>query len=101
MVESGYNPFAYNPKEQAAGLMQIRPIMLRHLNKITGSAYQLSDRYDSLKSIAMFDSLMKYRNPEYDLKLCCNLWNAGTLQPKGKVKKKVEKYYKKVLLYYK
>lgn len=76
-VESSGNPLAYNKKEQAAGIIQIRPVMLNYINRTTGSKYTLQDRFDKDKSIAMFDSLMKYRNPDYNLKLSCYLWNSG------------------------
>ena len=81
-VESNGNAYAYNKPEQAAGILQIRPVMLKHVNKLTGSKYTLSDRYDSTKSIAMFDSLMKYRNPTYNILLASNLWNRGTISYK-------------------
>ena len=78
-VESNGNTLAYNHKEQSAGCMQIRPIMVRHINRISGSKYTLADRYDPVKSVAMFDSLMLKRNPRYNIDTACNLWNAGQL----------------------
>ena len=76
-VESRGNPKAINRKENAVGILQIRPIMLRHVNRLTGSNYKLKDRYDPDKSIAMFDSLMKYSNPSYAVDTACMLWNSG------------------------
>ena len=97
-VESRGNWKAYNKQEQAAGVIQIRPIMVRHINKISMSNFTLSDRFDSVKSIAMFDSLMSKRNPEYNGDLACNLWNAGIKYPKKqRVRNKVYKYKVKIM----
>lgn len=77
MVESNYNPLAVNEQEGAVGVLQIREVMVRHVNAISGGNYTLLDRYDPIKSIAMWDSLMIHRNPSYNIDTALSLWNAG------------------------
>jgi hypothetical protein len=45
-VESCGDKFAYNPKEQATGISQIRPIRVLDYNIRTGKKYTLTDMYD-------------------------------------------------------
>lgn len=78
-VESNGDLLAYNTKEQAAGCMQIRPVMLNHINKISGKHFKLKDRYNKDKSVEMFDILMRKRNPRYNIDTACNLWNHGCI----------------------
>lgn len=59
-VESRGNDSAYNTKEDAAGCLQIRPIMVREVNRKLRKwnapiRYTLEDRWDREKSIEMFD----------------------------------------------
>lgn len=59
-VESRGNDSAYNIEEQAAGCLQIRPIMVREVNRKLRKwnapfRYTLDDRWDRQKSIEMFD----------------------------------------------
>jgi len=46
MVESKMNPLAYNPKERAVGILQIRQIRINDYNLLTGKSYKLKDAYD-------------------------------------------------------
>lgn len=46
MTEANCDTLAYNPKEDAVGFFQIRPIRLKDYNKRTGSSYVLNDMYD-------------------------------------------------------
>ena len=44
-VESGNDTLAYNAKENAAGCLQIRPIMVREVNRLLGKdSFKLKDR---------------------------------------------------------
>lgn len=53
-VESGGDPNAYNEIENAAGILQIRPIMVDEVNRILGEVvYTLQDRFDIDKSLEM------------------------------------------------
>lgn len=76
VVESSDNPRAINRKENAVGLLQIRPIMVRQANMIVGEdIYTLSDRHDSLTSIAIFHTVMSELNPELDVDRAIDIWN--------------------------
>jgi hypothetical protein len=81
--ESNFNTKAVNRKENAVGILQIRPIMVREVNNILRQRgdsifYSLSDRLDSTKSVEMYYTFQKARNPEYDPQIACYLWNGGT-----------------------
>ncbi|MGB1269882.1 MAG: hypothetical protein ACPG45_09095 [Flavobacteriaceae bacterium] len=59
-VESRGSDDAYNIKEQAAGCLQIRPIMVREINRKLSKwnapfRYTLDDRWNREKSIEMFN----------------------------------------------
>jgi len=96
-VESRGNNNAHCFKEDAVGCLQIRPIMVRDINrilKLQGSqeVYQLEDRWDVSKSIQMFNIYCKHYNlntPEE--KARC--WNGG---PKGIYKATTLKYWYRV-----
>lgn len=95
-VESRGNSLVFNKTEMAAGILQIRPVMLRHVNyllKLQGKElrYTLSDRFDSTKSVEMWRIVMEKHNPEYDVKRACIIWNG-----KGKSGTGSEKYYQRV-----
>ena len=69
MVESNYNPKAYNASEDAVGILQIRPIYVRDVNRILGERrYSLADRWDAKKSIEMTGIYLKYYTKVYGLK---------------------------------
>lgn len=90
IVESGKNPDAKNGN--CVGYLQISPVCVKEANRILGDeCFTLKDRYDMWASIAMFVVIMDAKNPEYDLKKACEIWNptAG------------EWYYKRVLNAYK
>lgn len=53
-VESHGNIFAYNEKEDAAGILQIRPIKLRQYFIETGLHYKLSDCFNPAVSKKIF-----------------------------------------------
>lgn len=89
LVESGNDPKAYNPKENAVGISQIRQIRINDYNKRTGKSYKLKDMYDPDKSKEVF---LYYAvkigedNPEKIIKS----WNGSgkqTYQYLAKVKK--------------
>ena len=76
VVESNDNPKAINRKENAVGLLQIRPIMIRQANMIVGEdIYTLSDRHDSIMSIAIFHTVMSELNPTLDIDRAIEIWN--------------------------
>lgn len=76
VVESNDNPKAVNHRENAVGLLQIRPIMVRQANQIVGEdIYELSDREDSLVSLGIFHTVMSELNPTLDVDRAIEIWN--------------------------
>jgi hypothetical protein len=77
-VESGtLGSKAFNKKENAAGILQIRPIYVKEVNKYSDIHFTLADRFDVEKSIQMFFILNDTLNPEYDLSRTSHCHNAG------------------------
>ena len=99
-VESGGNPMAYNAKEQAAGIAQIRPICLRDCNRIVGyTRWTLADRYNPIKARAMFETYTGHYMKHYGLtgnEAAARTWNGG---PTGWRKQGTLKYWRKVQEY--
>lgn len=54
MVESTNDPLAYNKREEAVGVVQIRQVRLNDFNKRTGNAFRLSEMYNEAKSKVVF-----------------------------------------------
>jgi hypothetical protein len=77
-IESHFNDKALNRSENAAGIFQIRPIMLSEVNRILGKkVYSDSCRFNARKSIEMFLIIQRTHNPSANFKTACKLWNAG------------------------
>ena len=75
-VESKGNHMAYNEKEDAVGLLQIRPIMVREANRLLGEeAFTLADRWEPLESIDIFCTIMEHKNPKLDIDRAIDIWN--------------------------
>ena len=94
-VESNFDTMAYNSKEDAAGCLQIRPIMVREVNRLLGEdKYTLKDRWSKAKSIEMFNVIRSHLKGASDEQIA-RTWNGGyngknipeTLQYWIKVKK--------------
>lgn len=87
-VESGGDPLQVNYREQALGLLQIRPIMLKEVNRIAGyEKYTTKDCLDSLKSIEIYWAVQNYHNPSNDFRRGAIIWNG---------KGKTNRYWRKV-----
>ena len=92
-VESRGDTNAYNAKENAVGCLQIRPIMLREVNRLLGyNKYKLTDRWNKEKSIEMFNVIKEHTTNPTDEKLARN-WNGGW---NGYKKQSTLKYWQKV-----
>ena len=75
-VESKGDHMAYNEKEDAVGLLQIRPIMVREANRLLGEeAFTLADRWEPLESIDIFCTVMEHLNPTLDIDKAIDIWN--------------------------
>ena len=97
-VESNGNDRAYNKSEEAVGCLQIRPIMVREVNRILkkqGEEYRfkMKDRWDRDKSLQMFWVWKDYHHPNSTDEVIARNWNGG---PNGYKKKSTEKYWEKV-----
>ena len=93
MVESGGDSLAYNSSEDAVGCLQIRPIMVREINRLLGKdSFKLKDRWSKAKSIEMFNVLRSHTNNPTNEKLARN-WNGGYT---GHKKQSTIKYWNKV-----
>ena len=76
-VESGGDTLAYNSKEDAAGCLQIRPIMVREVNRLVGKdSFTLDDRWSKAKSIQMFNILRSHLKGASDEQIA-RTWNGG------------------------
>jgi len=67
-VESNGNDSAYNKSEEAVGCLQIRPIMVREVNRILKKQgkehrFKMKDRWDRNKSLDMFWVWKDYHHP--------------------------------------
>jgi hypothetical protein len=92
-VESRGDVNAYNAKENAVGCLQIRPIMLREVNRLLGyNKYKLTDRWNKVKSIEMFNVIKEHTTNPTNEKLARN-WNGGW---NGYKKQSTLKYWHKV-----
>lgn len=97
-VESAGNDSAYNLKEDAVGCLQIRPIMVREVNRILKKCgedkrFKLKDRWSRDKSIEMFTIWRDYHHSNSGYEKIARNWNGGA---DGYKKKSTEKYWEKV-----
>ena len=98
LVESGGNPNAYCKKEKAVGCLQIRPIMLREVNRIlrkqkSTKRFSLEDRWDCGLSKEMFYIWRNYHHEDSSDEVIARNWNGG---PRGFKKKQTQHYWDKV-----
>lgn len=97
-VESRGKEDAYCKREDAVGVLQIRPIMVKEVNRIlrligSSNIYTLEDRWNREKSIEMFNVVASYYHETSSYEKIARCWNGG---PKGLQKKQTQKYWRKV-----
>lgn len=97
-VESAGRDSAYNASEDAVGCLQIRPIMVREVNRILRKQgdtlrYRLKDRWSREKSLEMFHVWREYHHPNSTDEVIARNWNGG---PRGYEKESTLKYWRKV-----
>lgn len=98
-VESSFDYLEYNQEEEAAGILQIRPIMIEDVNRIAGyEKYTLNDRWSIVTSKKIFLDYQQKYNPEMDYEKAARCWNGG---PTGHKKSSTIKYWNKVNAYIK
>jgi len=103
-IESTGNPNAVGDTHlnmPSIGCMQIRPIMVREVNRIlkkSGSdkRFKLKDRKDRDKSIEMFNIWADAYHKDSSFEKMARNWNGG---PKGYKKPSTEEYWAKVSAY--
>ena len=96
-VESRNDDSAYAASENAAGCLQIRPIMVKEVNRIlkkrkSSLKYSLNDRWDRKKSIEMFNIFVTYYKFNTAEEIARG-WNGG---PRGIDKQATGGYWVKV-----
>jgi hypothetical protein len=98
-VESKGDPEAVGDRGWAVGVLQIWPIMVREVNRIThspggsGVTYYYTDRESIEKSIEMFHIWREYYHPNASWEKIARCWNGG---PRGHYSSKTKKYWSKV-----
>ena len=93
-VESNNDPNAYNADENAAGLYQIRPILLKDCNRILRKPrFKLADRFDPVKSGYIASIYLGHYGAGKSIEQLARIWNGG---PLGYKKKSTKKYWEKV-----
>ena len=99
MVESRGNDSAYSKKEEAVGCLQIRPIMVREVNRIleiqkSDLRYTLDDRWSREKSIEMFHIVNGYHNKNSTYEEIARAWNGGPNWAEKVLQKDIGNEYK-------
>jgi len=99
-VESRGNDSAYCAKENAVGCLQIRPIMVKEVNRIlkrnnNECRYTLQDRWDRDKSIEMFMIVYNYYEFKHkgNFERVARNWNGG---PNGYTLDATKEYWNNV-----
>jgi hypothetical protein len=76
MVETKGDTLAFNPKEEAAGYFQIRPIRLIDYNKRTGNSYTMQSLFRFETSEKIFLYFADLIGP-YNLEQIARKWNGS------------------------
>ena len=97
-IESSGRDHAHNVSEDAVGCLQIRPIMVREVNRILRKQggtfrFKLEDRWDRDKSLEIFHVWREYHHPNSTDETIARNWNGG---PKGYKKESTLHYWRKV-----
>lgn len=91
-VESRGNPNALGNNNDR-GILQITPILVKEVNRISGLTYTHDDAWDPEKSIEMFYIIARKYCPEQDFEKMARIWNGG---PHGHTKDYTVAYWNKV-----
>lgn len=100
-VESNNNPDAIGDHGKAVGVLQIHPVCVEDVNRITGKHYTLEDRRDRSKSVEMCSAYLMHYGTAYELRtgqkatpeVLARIWNGG---PRGYSKASTLAYWVKV-----
>jgi hypothetical protein len=85
-------------RQPSIGILQIRPIMVREINRISkkqglGKEFSMSDRYSKTKSLEMFNIWREYYHPNSNYEAIARTWNGG---PNGLRNARTLNYWNKV-----
>ena len=83
---------------EAVGALQIRPIMVREVNRIckrigSHQRFALKDRFDRTKSVHMFMIWREFHHKDDSAEVIARNWNGG---PKGYKKDRTIQYWNKI-----
>lgn len=105
-VESGGDPDAYNRKERAAGIAQIRPVCLKDVNRIArlrgvDDRFTCADRHDTEAARRMWVLYLEHYGQDYrrrtgrtaTAEVYARIWNGG---PTGWRKRSTRGYWRRV-----
>ena len=87
-IESSGDSRAWNKRESAVGICQIRPIKLKDFNDQTGKHYKLSQMYEISKSKEVFIWFARKHQPD-DYEGIAKDWNCQSEKYWQKVKTKI------------
>ena len=93
MVESGGDPQAINPREQAYGLYQMRGAALQDANEHFGTHYRLRDCWDVRIAEKMLLAYLARWKCESSDEKAARVWNGG---PRGHLKRSTLEYWGRV-----
>lgn len=89
-VESNFDISAYNRKENAVGLLQIRPVCVLDANRISNRGYTHEEMYNPFKAITVFYIISNYYGGTVRERI--ERWNGGGIR-----NGRTEQYYKNVI----
>lgn len=76
MTESEFKADAESP-EGDRGILQLRAVYVAEVNRLSGSHYTPEDAFDAAKSLAMFDTMQRHKNPSGDIEAAIRWHNKG------------------------
>lgn len=91
-VESHGNPRALG-KANDRGILQITPVLVREVNRLSDVKYTHDDAWDVEKSKEMFYIIARHYCPDHDFEKMARIWNGG---PQGHHKSCTRGYWAKV-----
>jgi len=97
-VESNGNPLAVGDGGRAAGIAQIWAITVRDVNRIAGTKFTLSDRFNVEKSKAIFHLYVNHYGKGKSDEVKARIWNGGpnAMRATGQKKLNLDRYWAKI-----
>ena len=92
-VESGGDNSAIGDSGNAIGCLQIWPVMVEDVNRVSGQGFTLNDRLSRHQSLKMARIYFRHYGKGWNIEQAARCWNGG---PTGNKKKATLKYWEKV-----